>query len=420
MARPLSPPRAAPRSHRGSMALDAMIAVGIAAVLTAAAATVAMQSVRAHAAQRVASVIAQVDQAMRSYVLHRRTEIDACAVLRESSPLAPCPAPSGSPVADLMAPQVGELVAANLLPAGFSSKVPGLLGDEDDQATESLAIRVTVLPALAGQDPSATNIRWIVYSDGPLTSSLATGGPDVVLAAQVATLLRAPAAYSTLAQPAELLAPEGQTLPNPLGSQAAVVAVMGGYQSSDLAAMLPRAGGTMTGPIVGAPLVQAAGLRASLSQALSNAGDACSTLGLIVEEAGTGRLLSCQSRGGTLVLLPPVATGGQWVPETGGPFVGQKVITNNTTNQTWLVSASGGSSSEPACEGKYSLRAFEQGSNLELARMEDLSNAAGGASRSASLQLPVPPQGGLILVSSLPCGGLTLGGSISVSTFRPQ
>jgi hypothetical protein len=415
MARPPLP-RAAPRRSRGSMALEAMIAVGIASVLTAAAATLAVQTVRAHAAQRVASVIAQVDHAMRSYVLHRRKDIDDCAVLRQSSPGAACPALLGA-VADVMAPTPAELASANLLPEGFSSTVPGLL-EGDAPGDDGLVVQVTVVPALVGQDPSATNIQWIVHSKKPLTSSLAAGGPDAVLAAQVSALLRAPAAYSTLAQPGVLLAPSGQTMPNPLGNQAAVVAAIGGYQSSDLAAMLPRAGGTMTGPIVGAPLVQAAGLRASLTQATAQAGNACTTLGLIVEEAGSGRLLTCQSRGGSLVLLPPVATGGQWVSE--GSYLGGKVVTNSSTDQTWLVSARGGSSTDLACQGKYSLRAFEQGSNLELARMEDLSATAGGASRSASLQLPVPPQGALVLVSSLQCGGQTVDGAISVSTFRPQ
>jgi len=413
MSRAAPLPRAAPRRSRGSMTLEAMIAVGIAAVLTAAAATVAVQTVRAHAAQRVASVIAQVDQAMRSYVLQRRTEIDACAVLRQGSPLAPCPAPSGSAVVDLMAPLVGELEAAKLLPAGFSGVVPGLMDN-------GVLVQVTVVPVPA--NPSLTNIEWMVYSNGPLKSSLASGGADVVLAAQAASLLRAPVGYSTLAQPGDLLVgpddpnapnPVDKTVPNPLGSQPAILAVMGGYSSSDLAAMLPRAGGTMTGAI--------AGLRASTAPGSSSAGDACTTLGLIVEEAGTGRLLTCQSRGGGLLaLLPPVATGGQWVPETGGPFVGQKVITNTTTDRTWLVSASGGFSSDPACQGKYSLMAVEQGSNLELARMEDLSSAPVGTTRSASLQLPVPPQGALVLMSNLQCGSVIVGGTISVSTFRPQ
>jgi prepilin-type N-terminal cleavage/methylation domain-containing protein len=223
------------------------------------------------------------------------------------SPLASA-APAITGFVDPMAPTMAELRAAGILPVG----VP-------DQATTgaNYVIRITKTPA--GCTPPACDLATIVYLDQPVMN-VRTGTPDLPKVGAAVNRIGANGGFSSVNTANVIDGANGAwSIPNPIGAQAGVLAVRGGYGASGMDQFLRADGGKAITKV-------------------ANIGDACNGNGFFGIDGG-GRFLTCQ--GGAFKL----ANGSGSITQTatkGGVCTENGALAKSVTDTTEILICSAG------------------------------------------------------------------------------
>lgn len=210
------------RRQTGFMLMEALFVIVIAAMVMGGYAQYREREIRATAKSGYASQLKEIQAGVQAYMATNY------AALVGNNPVAGFVAP--------MNPTIAELVAANILRNGTNQ---GLLGGQ-------LVIELQRLPA--GCVAPACDIQSVIRGTQPILVP-GTNTPDMTMANKVASEVGADGAVSDPNTPAVFTGRNGAwTVANPTGV-AGVVAVRGGYNSSQWAQYCPRSGCTFTGDI---------------------------------------------------------------------------------------------------------------------------------------------------------------------------
>jgi hypothetical protein len=210
------------RLPKGFMLMEALFVIVISAMVLAGYAQYRDREIQSTAKSSYASQLKEIHAATQAYMAQNY------AALIAGNPVTGFAAP--------MTPTVADLVNANILRGGNAQ---GFMGGQ-------IAIELARVPA--GCVAPACDIQSIVRGSQPILIS-GTNNPDMTLANKVAAEVGADGAVSDPNSPTVFTGRNGAwTVPNPTGV-AGVVAVRGGYNSSQWAQYCPKSGCTFSGDI---------------------------------------------------------------------------------------------------------------------------------------------------------------------------
>lgn len=210
------------RLPKGFMLMEALFIIVISAMVLAGYAKYRDREIQSTAKSSYASQLKEIHAATQAYMAQNY------AALIAGNPVTGFAAP--------MTPTVADLVNANILRGGNAQ---GFMGGQ-------IAIELARVPA--GCVAPACDIQSIVRGSQPILIS-GTNNPDMTLANKVAAEVGADGAVSDPNSPTMFTGRNGAwTVPNPTGV-AGVVAVRGGYNSSQWAQYCPKSGCTFSGNI---------------------------------------------------------------------------------------------------------------------------------------------------------------------------